>query len=318
MLEAAGAVLLSSTVLLMVGRLGNRGPFLWLRTVGVLGLLVGILALVLAVLTKSAIVGLAVGVVTAAMTLLFSSRMVRVQMGAVDVEEFLRRKPEYADKLRRVREMVSKLASEAGLPEPELVVVPEETGVGGYPNAFATGRRSKPTVGVTEGLLKYLDDDEIYGVLGHELAHVKNRDTLVMTVAAAVSTAIAYAFDPWLNAMYAEDWEDIAFVVLAGVLASLISALLVAAVSRSREYLADEEGAKLSGDPLALAEALKKMKAIIESNPAPARSLSEVSTAHLWIENPFRGGLLQLFSTHPPVEKRVERLKRLARELRGR
>lgn len=112
------------------------------------------------------------------------------------------------------------------------MVVPEETGVGGYPNAFATGRRSKPTVGVTEGLLRHLDDDEIYGVLGHELAHVKNRDTLVMTVAAAVSTAIAYAFDPWLNAMYTEDWEDIAFLVLAGMLASLISTLLVAAISR--------------------------------------------------------------------------------------
>ncbi|WP_457620499.1 M48 family metalloprotease [Methanopyrus sp.] len=318
MLKITGAVLLGSVASLIVGRLGNRGLFLWLRTVGILGLLVGVLSLVLAVLTKSAIVGLIVGLTSAAAMYLFSSRIVRAQMGAVDAEEFLRYKPEYADKLRRVREMVSELASKAGLPEPELVVVPEETGVGGYPNAFATGRRSRPTVGVTEGLLKYLDDDEMYGVLGHELAHVKNRDTLVMTVAAAVGTAIAYAFDPWLNLGYAEDWEDIALLVLAGVLASLISTMLVAAVSRSREYLADEEGAKLSGDPMALAEALRKIEAIVKSNPVPARSLSEVSTAHLWIENPFRGGLLRLFNTHPPVEKRVERLRRLARELRGR
>ncbi|WP_198324639.1 M48 family metalloprotease [Methanopyrus sp. KOL6] len=310
-----GAVLLGSAALLMVGRLNNRGFFLWLRTVGILGLLVGILSLALAVLTGSAIAGLVVGVITATMMYMFSSRIVRIQMGAVDAEEFLRYKPEYADKLRRVQEMVSKLASKAGLPEPELVVVPEETGVGMYPNAFATGRQSKPTVGVTEGLLEHLDDEEIYGVLGHELAHVKNRDTLVMTVAAAVSTAIAYAFDPWLNAIYAEDWEDVAYLVLAGTLASLISTLLVAAISRSREYLADEEGAKLSENPMGLAEALEKIEAIVKSNPTPAKSLSEVSTAHLWIENPFRGGLLRLFSTHPPVEKRVKRLRRLAREL---
>ncbi|WP_457614713.1 M48 family metalloprotease [Methanopyrus sp.] len=318
MLEIIAAMILGSAALLMVGRLGNRGFFLWLRTIGLLGLLVGVLSLVLAVLTRSAIVGLIVGLTSAVTMYLFSSQIVCAQMGAVNAEEFLQYKPEYADKLRRVLEIVSELASKAGLPEPELVVVPEETGVGRYPNAFATGRRSKPKVGVTEGLLRYLNDNEIYGVLSHELAHVKNRDTLIMTVAAAVGTAITYVFDPWLNLGYVEDWEDIISLVLAGTLVSLVSALITAAVSRSREYLADEEGAKLSGDPLALAEALRKIEAIVKSNPMPARSLSEVSTAHLWIENPFYGGILRLFSTHPPVEKRIKRLKRLARELRGR
>jgi heat shock protein HtpX len=190
------------------------------------------------------------------------------------------------------------------------------------PNAFATGRSlQRAAVAVTEGLLQRLDRSEIAGVLAHELAHVRNRDTLVMTVAATLAGAVSMLANlgQWALLLGAgrssEDGEEgssPAFGLLGVLVAPFAAMLVQMAISRSREFLADEAGARLTRDPRALASALRKIEAwsreVSLSAGAPA-------TAHLFIVNPFTGGgLLRLFSTHPPTEARVARLLAMERE----
>jgi heat shock protein HtpX len=239
----------------------------------------------------------------------FSDRIVMAMYGAREITE------QEAPWLHR---MVEDLAQRANMPKPKIYLVPME-----QPNAFATGRGpSSSAVAVTAGILQLLDRDELRGVLAHELAHIKNRDVLVATMAATIAGAISYLVNMLQWALifgHSRDEEEgnnnplsligsIALIIITPIIAMIIQM----AISRSREYLADETGAKISGDPLALARALEKIHNYVYSIPAEVNQ----GTAHLFIENPLKGGgLWELFSTHPSTEKRIERLKELARKM---
>ena len=212
--------------------------------------------------------------------------------------------------------LVQELTMRASLPMPRVYLIPEDA-----PNAFATGRNPQhAAVAVTEGLMRLLDRDELAGVLAHELGHVKNRDTLVMTVAATIAGAVSMlaSIAHWGmifgGGRSSEDGEEGAHPAagLLGVILAPIAAMLIQmAISRSREFVADETGARVSGNPLALANALLKIEAWSRQVPMTAGT---PATAHLFIINPLTGGgLLRLFSTHPSTEQRVERLRAMAR-----
>jgi heat shock protein HtpX len=205
--------------------------------------------------------------------------------------------------------IVSRLADKAGIPKPKVGIAPIST-----PNAFATGRSPKhAAVVVTEGALKLFSEEELEGVLGHELAHIRNRDMLIGTMAAMLAAAISYlALLGRYQLMFSsrERREGNSLLYLLVLIFIPLAALLIRlAVSRTREYGADEEGSRISGKPLALANALAKLERRVSE--APLRD-GNPATSHLFIVNPFRGvGLLELFSTHPPTYKRIERLKAL-------
>jgi heat shock protein HtpX len=217
-------------------------------------------------------------------------------------------------------EIVRTLARRGGIPMPRVYIIPQEA-----PNAFATGRTPHhAAVAVTEGLLRLLDRAELAGVLGHELGHVTNRDTLIMSVAATIAGAVSMLANiaSW-GLMFGggqaseEEAESHPVAGLLGILVAPFAAMLIqSAISRSREFLADELGARLSSDPLALAGALRKIEAWSQQVPMTAGS---PATAHLFIINPFSGGgVLRLFSTHPPTEARIARLEAMARQGVGR
>lgn len=209
--------------------------------------------------------------------------------------------------------IVRELAVRGGLPMPKVYIIPEAT-----PNAFATGRSPQhAAVAVTEGLLRLLNRDELAGVLAHELGHVKNRDTLVMTAAATIAGALSMLAEMamWRSLLggSSNDEEDANPVAgLLGVIVAPIAALLIqSAISRSREFMADEAGARLTGRPLALANALRKIESWSRQVPMTSGT---PATAHMFIINPFSGGgMLQLFSTHPATEERIKRLEAMAR-----
>jgi heat shock protein HtpX len=210
--------------------------------------------------------------------------------------------------------MIDELAKKANLPKPRLYQVDLPA-----PNAFATGRNEKrAVVAVTSGLLQLLTKDELAGVLAHELAHIKNRDILVSSIAATLAGAISYlAQMAYWGGMFAGGSRDDrnggnTFGALALlVLTPIIAILLHLAVSRSREYWADETGARISQDPSSLASALKKLQGYSRSHPLVGEPKYE-ATAHLFIVNPFKPSfLMSLFSTHPPVEERVKKLETL-------
>ena len=210
--------------------------------------------------------------------------------------------------------LVAKLAARAGLPMPRVFILPEE-----QPNAFATGRNpEKGVVAVTEGLLRLLSVRELEGVVAHELAHIKNRDILVSSIAAAAAsivTSLAHAlsFGALLGGGRQDEEREgsAATGLVAMVVAPLAATLIQLGISRSREYLADETGARLTGDPEALASALLKLEAYAGRMPVQATP----ATASLFIVNPF-GAMERVsrwFSTHPHTEERVERLMALTR-----
>jgi len=211
-----------------------------------------------------------------------------------------------------LHEMLRRLAARAKVPVPKLYLMPMAT-----PNAFATGRDpAHAAVAVTTGILEVLDRRELEGVLAHELAHVVNRDTLISTIAATIAgviTQVAQMLFWFGGSLLRSDDEEEGGGMFAqlGVLivAPIAATLLQLAVSRSREYAADETGAQLTGDPHALADALARLQSGNQAMPydrAPA-------TAHLFIVNPLSGGaVMGLFSTHPPMEERVRRLRAMA------
>jgi heat shock protein HtpX len=206
--------------------------------------------------------------------------------------------------------MVRRLATRAGIPMPRVYLIPTET-----PNAFATGRNPQhAAVAVTEGILKLLDEEELEGVLAHELAHVTNRDVLIATVAATLAGAITYLahMAQWAAFFGSHRGDDdeggsnpLAMIVMA-VVAPIAAMLVQLAVSRAREYQADASGARLAGRPWGLAKALEKLHMAQRVMPMAANP----ATAHLFIVNPLSGrAMLHLFSTHPPVEERIRRLR---------
>lgn len=209
-----------------------------------------------------------------------------------------------------VHEILRRLATRAGIPMPRLYLIPASA-----PNAFATGRSPRhAAVAVTEGLLRLMDLEELEGVLGHELAHVLNRDTLISTLAATLAGAIMLLVDwaRWAMVFGAHRDEEQSphplALVLMVVVAPLAALLIQMAVSRAREYQADATGARLTRRPLALASALAKLHQASRVLPLDASP----ATAHLFIVNPLSGrSLLTLFSTHPPIEDRIARLRKL-------
>jgi heat shock protein HtpX len=214
----------------------------------------------------------------------------------------------------RLHEMVAELAMRAGIPKPRLFLIDEA-----QPNAFATGRNpERGVVAVTAGITRLLTPRELRGVLAHELAHIKNRDILVASIAATLAAAVSYLANTLSFAAFFGGQQDeeesggAAQGLLFALLAPLAAMVIQLGISRSREHLADETGALISGDPEALAAALEKLQQGSELLPAEAQP----ATASLFIVNPFAGGaaLANLFSTHPRTEERVRRLRDMARQ----
>jgi heat shock protein HtpX len=218
--------------------------------------------------------------------------------------------PIEAPSLHRI---VARLADRAGLPRPRVFVIPSES-----PNAFATGRNpDHAVVAVTEGLMQLLNERELEGVIAHELSHIRNRDILISTIAAGVAGLVSAAGHAlqW-SMMFAGRRDDdeggggmlgaLAWAILAPIIAMLVQL----AISRSREYGADATGAALCGDPDALASALERLE---DSKRVLPYQFAGPATAHMFIVNPLRAGalssLMSLFSTHPPIEERVRRLR---------
>lgn len=216
--------------------------------------------------------------------------------------------------------IVRQLATEQNMPMPKLFVSEMM-----QPNAFATGRNPEnASVAVTRGILQLLDERELRGVLAHELSHVANRDILISSIAAAIGMSITFLarFAFFFGGSDDEGGGNIFALLLAWILAPIAALLIQMAVTRSREYQADESGAFLSRDPDALASALIKLEQA--SRKVPPLATVSPAEAHMFIVNPMnalqargRGGITSLFRTHPPTEARVERLRVIASELRG-
>ncbi len=232
----------------------------------------------------------------------FSDKIVLRMYGAQEITEA--EAPELHSTVRR-------LSQKAGIPMPRVYIIEQD-----QPNAFATGRNPKhAAVAVTTGIMRILSHDELAGVIGHELSHITNRDILISTIAATIAGAISYLAQmaQWA-AIFGHRGDDdeggspVAALVM--MIVGPIAALVVQmAISRSREYLADEGGARLAGNPRYLSNALRKLHFASQKIPMHANP----ATSHMFIVNPFSGGVLfRLFSTHPPVEERIAKLESMS------
>jgi len=229
----------------------------------------------------------------------FSDKIVLRMYGAQEVT------PAEAPELHR---MVEDLSREAGIPKPKVYIIPDDS-----PNAFATGRDPEhAAVAATQGIMRILTPMELKGVLAHEIGHVRNRDILISTIAATMAGAIMILADmARFAAIFGSRDDDegggILGVIVMSIVAPLAAMLIQMAISRSREYLADETGARLAHNPQSLASALGKLARGVEQRPMDSAS---PATAHMFIVNPLTGGaILNLFSTHPPIEERIARLR---------
>jgi heat shock protein HtpX len=225
------------------------------------------------------------------------------------------------DESHPLYQIVADLAQRAGLPMPQVYIIPTD-----MPNAFATGRSpSHAAVAATEGILEMLDEDEIRGVLAHEMSHVLHWDILISTIVASFASAISMIANiaQWAAIFGGGRSDDdngggnIITLLVTIIVAPLAASLVQLGISRTREYMADEEGGRMIDDPLALARALAKMDNYAHYGVLPGATKA---TAHMCIINPFSGtksAMANLFSTHPPTEKRIERLQELDHELHG-
>jgi heat shock protein HtpX len=230
----------------------------------------------------------------------FSDKLVLKMYGAQEVS------PAEAPQLHQI---VEELAREAGIPKPKVYIIPDDS-----PNAFATGRNPEhAAVAATQGIMRLLTPTELKGVLAHEIGHVRNRDILISTIAATIAGAIMILADMarW-GAMFGfggrdnEEGPGIVGLLVMSIIAPIAAMLIQLAISRSREYLADETGAHLAHNPESLARALEKLQMGVQRVPMDASP----STAHMFIVNPLSGStLMNLFSTHPPLEERIARLR---------
>jgi heat shock protein HtpX len=282
----------------------------FIKTTLLIGFLTGIFFVVAYVMGFDPILALGFAALMNFVIYWFSDRFVLRMGGAKRVNE---------DEAPRVYAALRRLSAANGSPMPKVALVNSQV-----PNAFATGRSpNNATVAVHTGLLSMVNDEELEGVLAHELTHVRNWDTLTMTIAATVAGAITYIAQwGWLmggaygygggpSSGRGNQQGSIIGLLFMMILAPLAAMLVQLAVSRTREYAADEGGAKLSGNPLALANALEKID-YYAKNRRPSKN-SNPALSSLYIINPFKGsGFAQLFSTHPATEKRIARLHQIA------
>ncbi len=249
------------------------------------------------------VLALALGLILNGVSYFFSDKIVLASYGAQPVSQA--EAPE-------LHAIVANLAQRAGLPMPRIAIIPEDT-----PNAFATGRNPEhAVVAVTEGIMRVLSRPELEAVIGHELGHVKHRDILIGSLAAVLAQAIMFlsrmAF--WFSPRDEEGRSNPLAGIAIMILGPIAAILLQMAVSRSREYLADDYSAHLTGRPDMLASALERLQAYNQQLPMQS---AEPATAHMMIVNPLSaGGLMSLFSTHPPMAERVERLRHMPIEAR--
>lgn len=277
----------------------------YLKTALLLGLLTGLILLLGGLLGGRT--GVLIAFVFAALmnfgSYWFSDKIVLRMYGAQAVT------PEQAPRLHAI---VDRLVARAGLPKPALYLIPEAA-----PNAFATGRNPQhAAVAVTQGMMQTMDEEEVEGVIAHELAHVRNRDILIASVAATIAGAVSMLghFAQWgalaggMGARHQEDRGGNPIILLVAALLAPIAAFIIQmAISRSREYAADATGARIAGSPHGLARALEKLGAL--NQRVPMRH-GDPATAQLFIVAPLSGGaMLQLFSTHPPLQERIRRLR---------
>lgn len=269
------------------------------KTTLLLGLMSGLFLFIGGVLGggQGMMIGFLLAVVTNFVSYWFSDKIVLRMYGAQEVGPG-----------HRLYEIVSRLAARANLPQPRCYVIPQDS-----PNAFATGRDpDHAAVAATEGILRTLNDDELSGVLGHELAHVRHRDILISSVAATLAAAIMMLarFAMFFGSGRSDEdrgGSNPLVVIMTMLLAPIAAALIQAAISRSREYDADAGGASIAGGPNGLVSALRKIEAASQVVPMDANP----ATAHMFIIKPFSGrGLMGLFSSHPPTESRIEALLR--------
>lgn len=253
--------------------------------------------------TQGMIVAFCIALLMNGIAYFFSDKIVLKLYGATPLDE-----QQHPDIVRTVRE----LSDTMRLPMPKLWIV--HTPVA---NAFATGRNPQnSSIAVTSGILAILEPDELRGVLAHEMSHIQNRDILVGTLAATMATAIGYLANMAQHSlMWGNDrrkGNNIFGILFAAILMPLAATILQLSVSRSREYLADETGAHACRDPLALASALQKLHNNVRHAHFDKEDSMQASTASLFIVHPFLAkGMLELFSTHPPLEKRIERLQKI-------
>lgn len=277
-----------------------------IRTVLLLGVLTAVLVAIGGALGPGYLYGFtALALVVNFVSYFFSDRIVLAMHRARQVSR------EEAPELHR---MVEDIARRAGVPKPRVYVLPEA-----QPNAFATGRNpERGVVALTEGILEALGERELRGVLAHEIAHIKNRDILVATAAAAIAAAVTYIahaaqFGALFGASSRDEGEERGSALgglFLAIVAPVAATLVQLGISRSREYLADETAARLTGEPDALASALEKLH--LGAQRIAAEGM-QPATASLFIVSPLfgAGGLLNLFSTHPPMEERIARLRRM-------
>ncbi|RLE39124.1 protease HtpX [Candidatus Woesearchaeota archaeon] len=278
-----------------------------LKTTVLLGILSGILLGIGYWIgsTKGMFIGLAIAILMNFITYWYSDKIVLAMYRAREIKK--KDNP-------NLYKIVQEVALATGIPMPRIYIIPTD-----QPNAFATGRNPKnAAVACTNGIINILSPIELKGVIAHELAHIKNRDILIATIAATIATVISYiAFMARFAAIFGggddRDGSNIISLLVLGILTPIIATIIQLAISRSREFLADETGAKTIKNPLALASALEKIH--VAARRTPLR-FGSPATASLFIANPFSGrSLINLFSTHPSLESRVKRLRKLAMAL---